>query len=552
MHVPRPITALFISLTLVLAAVGCSEDDSGSSPAPEAILEVGISSPSEDIIVRTGQSVEFHGYVEGGESPYTYQWDFDGVRPDANQKDPGVVTFNEAGTYTITFTVQDANGVELLDRVVVLADPGAFDAQPLADIVSPATNQVIRQNTALTFQGSVSGGDGPYSYRWNFHGAAPDSTAKDPGSITFSTMGSYTITFTSTDSSGRTSTDSVTIAVNSPTGTYWTAVAAGGYHSAALRSDGTLWAWGDNTYGQVGINTTTDCLVPQRVGGGADWTAVALGTYHTLGLRKNGTLWAWGANHRGQLGTGDTSSSYTPHQVGTASDWAGVSAGTLHTVALKKDGTLWAWGANTYGQLGTGDRDDRLTPVQIGQGNIWVEVTSGEEHSLALKSDRSLWAWGNNSNGQLGTGDTVIYDLPFQSVIDNDWAYVAAGFGSTVAVKTNGTLWDWLGVPIRVGTRNDWAGPIDSGMVHSVVIARDGSLWTWGNNSFGQLGTGTHDDSTLPVQVGSDRNWSGVAAGYHHTLGLRSDGTIWAWGRNDSGQLGNGTLEDSSVPVRTQ
>jgi alpha-tubulin suppressor-like RCC1 family protein len=137
-----------------------------------------------------------------------------------------------------------------------------------------------------------------------------------------------------------------------------------------------------------------------------------------------------------------------------------------------------------------------------------------------------------------------------QVSLDTDWTAMAGGYSSTAAIKTDGTLWAWGGTPRRVGASTYWIAPIASGGSHSAVLSADGSLWAWGSNLFGELGTGDNHPRGLPVQVGLDRNWTGVAAGYNHTIGLRSDGTIWAWGLNANGQLGNGTFASSSTPVR--
>ncbi|HPI91909.1 MAG TPA: PKD domain-containing protein [Deltaproteobacteria bacterium] len=544
------------TIWLVVAAVllfssGCGGDSSGGGTAEEeAILEVGIASPSREITIETGSSVEFHGYVSGGAEPYEFLWNFGDAGPESSLKDPGTVIFDEDGVYEVVFQVIDANGVGLSDGVTIIVSPHVFDPLPLADIVSPAVNGVITQNAAVTFQGAVNGGEGPYGYRWNFDGAAPDSTKKDPGSVTFPTTGTYTITYTVTDANGRTSSDTVTLAVNAPTGVYWVGVAAGGDHSAALRSDGTLWAWGANDYGQVGTGTTSDYSTPQRIGNANTWSAVALGTYHTIALRSDGTMWAWGANHRGQLGRGNAVPSLTPVRIGSDKDWAVVAAGALHSAALKRDGTLWVWGGNSYGQVGTGDTVDQTTPQEIGSGVVWVDVAAGGFHTLAMRSDRTMWAWGKNTSGQLGTGGVTDFSLPMQITLDIDWMAMAGGYSSTVALKTDGTLWAWGGTPRRIGSDRDWTSPVAAGSAHYLALKLDGSLLTWGSNLSGQLGTGDNLTRAAPVQVGLDRNWAGVAAGYDHSMGLRYDGTIWAWGLNTSGQLGNGSFASTNEPVR--
>ena len=131
---------------------------------------------------------------------------------------------------------------------------------------------------------------------------------------------------------------------------------------------------------------------------------IAAGSYHTLAIKSDGTLWAWGYNYSGQLGDGTTSNKTTPVQIGTGTNWSQIAAGGYHTLAIKSDGTLWAWGYNSYGQLGdgaSGGGNYKTTPVQIGTGTNWSQIAAGGYHTLAIKSDGTLWAWGNYY-GQLG------------------------------------------------------------------------------------------------------------------------------------------------------
>src|SRR6266850_519132 len=190
------------------------------------------------------------------------------------------------------------------------------------------------------------------------------------------------------------------------TATNWTAVATGGQglaHAVALKSDGTLWAGGSNSNGQLGDGTTTERTSPVQIGTATNWTAVAAGgsqaVGHTVALKSDGTLWAWG--------TDGTTQSTSPVQIGTATNWTAVAAGLFHTVALKSDGTLWAWGNNFHGQLGDGTTTQRASPVQIGTATSWTAVAAGDSHTVALKSDDTLWAWGSNFNGQPGGGTTT-------------------------------------------------------------------------------------------------------------------------------------------------
>ena len=283
-------------------------------------------------------------------------------------------------------------------------------------------------------------------------------------------------------------------------------IAAGYSHFLAIKSDGTLWAWGNNRYGQLGDGTTVYRDSPVQIGAENDWVEVAAGMDHTIAMKSDRTLWAWGRNNSGQLGDGTTTDKYTPVQIGTDYDWDAVAAGGWYTVALKRDGRLWAWGYNGSGQLGDGTTTSRHTPVQVGTDNDWNVLEAGEYHTLALKKNGTLWAWGDNQYGQLGDGTIQGKPSPVPIGTDHDWAAIAAGYYHTVALKTGGTL------------------------------------WAWGKNDYGQLGDGSTDDKHIPVSIGTDHDWAKISAGYYHSVALKTGGTLWTWGSNQDGQLGDGTI----------
>lgn len=350
-----------------------------------------------------------------------------------------------------------------------------------------------------------------------------------------------------------------------------------GFHTAAIKSDGTLWAWGNNYLGQCGDNTTIDIPYPQKIGTDTNWVSVSAGDFHTVAIKSDGTLWAWGDNHSGQLGDGTRGEgTLIPKKIGTNTNWVKVSAGSYHTLAIKSDGTLWAWGDNYYGQLGDGTVVQSDRPKRVGDDNAWVEASARNLSSFGIKSDGTLWTWGNNQFGQLGDGSKIHRYEPKQIGIDRDnWIKVLVGGRHTLGIMSdnykpadaiihNTTLWAWgendygqLGdgtkvdslFPKRIGTKKHWKA-VSAGFTHTVGLLSDGTLWAWGDNYFGQLGDGTGTSSRVPKQIGKNTDWVKVAVGSISSFAAKSDGTIWAWGLNDHGQLGDGTKDDRNQPVK--
>jgi hypothetical protein len=260
------------------------------------------------------------------------------------------------------------------------------------------------------------------------------------------------------------------------------AVAGGGSHSLAVKSDGTVWAWGANWSGQLGNGTNTSSNVPVQVTGLSGVVAVAGGGNHSLALKSDGTVWAWGS---GLLGDGTTTNSNVPVQVTGLSGVVAVAGGVDHSLALKSDGTVWAWG---YGLLGDGTTTNSNVPVQVTGLSGVVAVAAGWDHSLTVKSDGTVWAWGRNSLGQLGNGSNTDSNVPVQ----------VTGLSDVVAVA--------------------------AGDYHSMALKSDGTLWAWGWNIYGQLGNGSRTDSNVPVQVTGLSDLVAVAAGVYHSLALKSGG----------------------------
>ena len=228
----------------------------------------------------------------------------------------------------------------------------------------------------------------------------------------------------------------------------WKSISDGCEYSIALKTDGTLWAWGSNPYFHFSSSDeelvfNTNVSKPLQIGKDNDWSSVSSGKRHSLLLKADGTLWAWGLNQNGQLGLGDGINRLSPSRVGTDNDWSYICSGGWHSLALKNDGTLWAWGYNGYGQLGIGVRIDVPSPTKVNNDTDWVLAYGSGCHSLALKNDGTLWSWGLNDKGQLGLGDTINRSTPTQVGVDNDWVSASGSRDYSIAIKADGTLWIW-------------------------------------------------------------------------------------------------------------
>ncbi|MFY1832185.1 RCC1 domain-containing protein [Myxococcus fulvus] len=245
-------------------------------------------------------------------------------------------------------------------------------------------------------------------------------------------------------------------------------VLAGRNHSLALRTDGTVWAWGDNTHGQLGHGEFRNQVTPTRVSGMRLTTDFAAGFTHSLAVTPpNGTVWAWGDNSAGQLGNGTTDAQPAPVLVPGLQDVKAVAAGVGASYALKNDGTVWAWGENSSRQLGDGTRVNRRTPVKVLHGAPVVALASGASHALARTADGTVWSWGLGTHGRLGNGAETL------SLVPVAWTAPA---GSPV-------------VSISAGTD------------HSVATLADGSVLSWGSAALGQLcqGGSAHRGTPAPI-----------------------------------------------------
>ena len=360
------------------------------------------------------------------------------------------------------------------------------------------------------------------------------------GTITVSGLATgtaYTFTVTATNSAG---TSAASAASNSITPGYQ------------------FFSWGNNVYGNLGLGNLTYTSSPVQIGALTNWSNISAGAYtNASAVKTDGTLWTWGNNGNGGLGLGNTTYYSSPKQVGSLTAWSTVSGGGNFVAATKTDGTIWTWGRNTESQLGLGDSTSRSSPVQVGTLTDWLKVSSGYRFVTAIKTNGTMWSWGQNSAGQLGDGTTTYRSSPVQIGALTTWLHVASGRYFCTAIKTNGTLWAWgqnsngqLGIangdftarssPVQIGALTTWAttGP---GRAFVLATTTGGALYAWGRNNFGQLGQGsTAADYQSPRQIGGLTTWLKVAGGVYNSAAIKTDGTLWTWGQAQNGVLGLG------------
>ncbi|HEY5974547.1 MAG TPA: chitobiase/beta-hexosaminidase C-terminal domain-containing protein, partial [Geobacteraceae bacterium] len=438
---------------------------------------------------------------------------------------------------------------------------GAVTSTPLPDMAcTGACSRPYDQGTIVTLVPRAASG----SYFGGWSGC--DSVAGAVCSVTMASAKSVTASFAAYPSGA-------------------VAIAAGKDHSVELKTDGTVWAWGDSSSGQLGNGGTAQRNSPVQTSGLASVSAVAAGSFHTLALQNDGTIRAWGYNGNGRLGDGTVAAKTTPVQVIGITNATAIAAGgnylstpSGHSLALLADGTVMAWGSNNVGQLGNGLTADSLVPVTVPGLNSVVAIAAGADHSMALKNDGTVWAWGAEENGRLGNNVTTgtARRTPVQVTIDatntplTGVIAIACGGTHSLALRRDGTVWAWgangsgqLGTGLTGqsafatqvltpggGALNGIAA-IAAGGWHSLALDGSGSVLAWGDNYDGQVGDNyASSKELLPVPVLNLSGVTALAAGERHSLALMADGTLWSWGNNAKGQLGVNTTGKSGFPLQ--
>ena len=353
------------------------------------------------------------------------------------------------------------------------------------------------------------------------------------------------------------------------------AIEAGRNHSVALKADGTVWAWGSDTGGELGDDApSVNKATPVQVSGLSGVYAIAAGSNHNLALTCNGTMWAWGQDTFGQIGNDATlANQFTPITVSGASLCRAIGAGSYHSLAVRYDGLVFAWGYNAFAQLGDGLLVSQPTPkiLPTATMNNMIAVEGGHGHSIGLQANGAASSWGSNAQGQIGNGTTTTPQLTPYAGIGGVVSIAAGAYHSSVSLgngemySSGYDLYGQLGDTAALTNKSSFVfvsltpsrKKVSSGSVvgyHSLILQGDGTVSSVGRDNVGQLGNDASlTNQPLPVAVAGLVDIVAIAAGDSHSLALRHDGVVWSWGDDSSGQLGNNaSLINQPTPVQTQ
>ncbi|MBS4040687.1 MAG: T9SS type A sorting domain-containing protein [Flavobacteriales bacterium] len=349
----------------------------------------------------------------------------------------------------------------------------------------------------------------------------------------------------------------------------------GGDHIVVVGANNELSGWGRTSGNSLGINQSIPNFVasPILINNQSEWSKVWATGLNTFVQKSDETLWGFGSNNLGSLGIGNIFPTHLITPITTGVGWTKILSTQSHSLGLRADGTIWAWGDNNNGRCaqGIGAPTQLLVPTQIGTANHWIDIAVSCCGSFAVRNDGTIWGAGGALTQFLGPGNdpsnVLRQAIPsFFTPPITDIAKIKAGTGFMLAQKTDGTLLVWGqndygqlamplsyfggSIPIEIGT-DTWKD-FAVGQSFALAIKSDGTLWAWGRNHFGQLGLGHTDNVTSPTQVGIDNQWDRIYAGGQYTaLGVKTDGSVWVWGRNEYGQFGNGTTTQSNVPIQS-
>lgn len=288
-------------------------------------------------------------------------------------------------------------------------------------------------------------------------------------------------------------------------------------HTLAITKDGSVWGWGYNSKNEI-TEGEKSIINPIQIDGITDIIQVSTGGYHSLALDRSGNVWAWGDNLYGQLGNGTYDSHSRPVRVSPLSNIVAIDAGGEYSLALTKDGKVWSWGRNEFYQLGNGDNAKSNLPVLVNKLNNVKSISAGDNHALALTQNGEVWAWGYNSNGQIGDGSSNVYQKDGSLEDNKDKAE-----------------------PVKISGFRGKVKSVSAGYKHSIALTENGEVYGWGWNEYGQLGNGTVVDSKIPLL--NDKLSAKIIkidTGFYHSFAIDEKETVYSWGDDLYGQLADG------------
>ena len=462
-------------------------------------------------------------------------------------------TVTKNGHYILKVEDIDGNEVskdiyiELIDTIA----PGEFTPE-----IQKADNSITvienGKDAEATEESCKSGID---HYEYYLIDSSNKETKYDTNKIENLELGSYKLYVIAYDKAGNNRKSNI---VDFKISVQFKEMAVGFYHILALDKDNNLWAWGDNEYGQLGDETTTNKASPTKIETGITFVQLSAGNFHSAGIDNDGKLWTWGNNSRGSLGNGTTTQQTKPIKIMGDKTFKKVIASNYSTLAIDMNDEIWYWG-RYYGDHNGGAKIPQKLDFKIEYSLI-----SGDSHYLFLDKQNKLWSWGANYAGQIGDGTTITRTNPVQIKPETKFTQVSAGDRFSLAIDEEGNLWSWgynddgqLGdgtktyktSPVQI-TKETKFTQVSAGSNHCLAIDNEGNLWSWGRNVRGQLGDGTTTNRLTPQKVMEGIKFKQIYARSSSNLALDSNGNLWSWGYNEYGELGDGTTTERHTPVQ--
>ncbi len=343
----------------------------------------------------------------------------------------------------------------------------------------------------------------------------------------------------------------------------WKSVDVGYQHVLAIAENNTLWAWGCSNWGQLGNSTLVGQSYPIQIGTDSDWKMISASggsLAFSLAIKNDGSLWAWGNNTYGQAANGTFINVASPARVGLENNWKTISAGYCHALAVKNNGTLWSWGSSDRYALGNtsgyGAGLHRNVPAQVGVLTNWSSVSASDIYSLALNTSGKVYGWGYNSGDPIGIGGLYIQTPQLRTFNNVVVKSISAGSshsyelrGSSNLLWTHGSnVYGQAGGTTCAGCPEYYLKAMECGDDTSAIIKTDGTLWFAGK-ILGETLVGVQTEIEF-VQFGTSNNWKSVSVGTHSGAAITQTGEMFTWGWGFCGSLGNGTTSNSISLVK--